>query len=203
MCRKLLIGTRRSICVGLLLGLHQKCFVERKLELGQIYGKQASSKEVGPMSCICILHILHLHNELQQHACTLFDDLYLHFALGYAAMSVDWVRGLFIIMLLPLPQSVGGGLLQSFGDFCPSTCPNPPVLNGKGRLRESTYSMCTQHKGIAIMLSPAQWCYSSSVQLCLQGTNLSYMTDCHSVLWLVSCQCSDSVNRQWLSLTSA
>ena len=49
MCRKLLIGTRRSICVGLLLGLRQKCFVERKPEPGQISGKQASSKEIGPI----------------------------------------------------------------------------------------------------------------------------------------------------------
>ena len=52
------------------------------------------------------------------------------------------------------------------------------------------------------MLSPAQW--SSSVQLlqlaslCLHGTYLNYMTDCHSVLCcMVSCQCGNSVNRLW------
>ena len=58
--------------------------------------------------------------------------------------------------------------MQSFGDFCLSVHPNPPVLKGKGRLRESMhlrYSY-TQHKGIVVMLhvSPAQWC-SSTVQL--------------------------------------
>ena len=45
----------------------------------------------------------------------------------------------------------------------PSVRRNPPVLNGKGRLRESTHSRYTWHKGIVVMLSPAQWC--SSVQL--------------------------------------
>ena len=61
--------------------------------------------------------------------------------------------------LLPSPQSVGGGLLQLFGDFCPSVCPsvrrNPPMLNSKGRLRESTHSRYNK-----VMLSPAQWCGS-------------------------------------------
>ena len=31
---------------------------------------------------------------------------------------------------------IGGGLLQSFGDFCPSVRRNPLLLNGKGRHRE-------------------------------------------------------------------
>ena len=80
-----------------------------------------------------------------------------------------------------LPQSVGGGLLQSFGDFCPSVRPY-----GKGRLRESTHLRITRHQGRVVTLSPAQW--YNSVQLWLPFRAL-----------LVSCQCSDSVNRQWLS----
>ena len=35
---------------------------------------------------------------------------------------------------------IGGGLLQSFGDFCLSVRRNPLLLNGKGRYRESTHS---------------------------------------------------------------
>ena len=67
---------------------------------------------------------------------------------------------------------------------------NPLLLNGKGRHRKSTHSRYTWHKGRVVMLSAAQW--SSSVQLlqltslCLHGTYLNYMTDCHSVLcWSV------------------
>ena len=44
-----------------------------------------------------------------------------------------------------------------------SVCPNPPVLNDKGHLRESMHSRYTRHKGRVVMLSSAQWC--SSVQL--------------------------------------
>ena len=33
---------------------------------------------------------------------------------------------------------------------------NPPMINGKGRLRESTHSRYARHKGIVIMFSPAQ-----------------------------------------------
>ena len=56
-----------------------------------------------------------------------------------------------------LTLAANGLLLQSFGSVCPSVSRNSPVLNGKGRLRESTHS-----RGIVVMLSPAQWC--SSVQ---------------------------------------
>ena len=50
----------------------------------------------------------------------------------------------------------------------------------KGHVRESTHLRYTKHKGIVVMLSPAQWC--SSVQLlpvcaCLHGSYLRYMTD--------------------------
>ena len=46
------------------------------------------------------------------------------------------------------------------------------------------------HKGRVVMLSPAQWCCSVQLlqlaSLCLYGTYLNYMTDCHSVLcWSV------------------
>ena len=57
---------------------------------------------------------------------------------------------------------------------------------GKGRLRESTHLRITRHQGRVVTLSPAQW--YNSVQLWLPFCAL-----------LVSCQCSDSVNRQWLS----
>ena len=40
---------------------------------------------------------------------------------------------------------------------------NPPVLNDKGCLRESTHLKYMWHKGRVVMLSPAWWC--SSVQL--------------------------------------
>ena len=45
-----------------------------------------------------------------------------------------------------------------FGDFCLSICPNPPMLNGKGSLRESMHLRYTRQKGIVVMLNPAQWC---------------------------------------------
>ena len=48
------------------------------------------------------------------------------------------------------------------------------MLNGKGRLRESTHSRYTGHKGIVVMLSPAQWC--SSVQLLLYMALISLIT---------------------------
>ena len=57
------------------------------------------------------------------------------------------------------------GLLQSFGDFCPSVRPSvcPSVRPyGKGRLRESTHLRITRH---LVTLSPAQW--YNSVQLWL------------------------------------
>ena len=57
---------------------------------------------------------------------------------------------------------------------------------GKGRLRESTHLRITRHQGRVVTLSPAQW--YNSVQLWLPFCTL-----------LVSCQCSDSVNRQRLS----
>ena len=56
--------------------------------------------------------------------------------------------------------SVGGQLLHSFGDFCPSVHPY-----GKGRLRESTHLSITRHQGRVVMLSPAQW--YNSMQLWL------------------------------------
>ena len=53
---------------------------------------------------------------------------------------------------------------------------------GKGRLRESMHLRITRHQGRVVTLSPAQW--YNSVQLWLPFCAL-----------LVSCQCSDSVNR--------
>ena len=38
-----------------------------------------------------------------------------------------------------ISRKINGGLLQSFGDFCPSVL-ILPVFTGKGRLRESTHS---------------------------------------------------------------
>ena len=35
--------------------------------------------------------------------------------------------------------------------------------------------------------------------LCLHGTYLTYITDCHSVLWGSGLNAVDSVNRQWPS----
>ena len=71
----------------------------------------------------------------------------------------------------------------------PSIHPNPPVLNSRGRLRESTHS---RHKGIVVMLSPAQWC--SSVQLlpvCV------YMAPT-SATWLVAILCiAGQLPMQW------
>ena len=71
---------------------------------------------------------------------------------------------------------------------CPSIRPNPPVLNGKGRLRESTHS---RHKGIVVMLSPAQ---CSSVQLlpvCV------YMAPT-SATWLIAILCfAGQLSMQW------
>ena len=58
--------------------------------------------------------------------------------------------------LLTSPQSVGGGLLQSFGDFCPSV-----RTYGKGRLRESIHPRIIHASikaGRVVTLSPAQWC---------------------------------------------
>ena len=85
----------------------------------------------------------------------------------------------------------------SFGNFCLSIRRNPPVLNGEGRLRESTHS---RHKGIVVMLSPAQWC--SSVQLLPVCIYIALPQQLHDQLQfcalLVSYQRSDSVNRQWL-----
>ena len=67
-------------------------------------------------------------------------------------------------------------------------------------------SLLQGYKGIIMVtLNPAQW--YSGVQLCQSvftwdlAIYLSYMTDCHSVCsLLVSCQCSDSVNRQCMAL---
>ena len=56
----------------------------------------------------------------------------------------------------------------------------------KGRLRESTHLRITSHQGRVVTLSPAQW--YNSVQLWLPFCAL-----------LINFQCSDSVNRQWLS----
>ena len=54
-------------------------------------------------------------------------------------------------------------IVWRFLSVCPSVRRNPPVLNGKGHLKENMHSRYTRQKGIVVMLSPAQWC--SSVQL--------------------------------------
>ena len=56
---------------------------------------------------------------------------------------------------------IDGGLLQSFGDFCPFV-----RLYGKGRLRESTHLRIIGHQGRVVTLSPA-------IMVCSCG--------CHSV----------------------
>ena len=74
-----------------------------------------------------------------------------------------------------------------------------------------------QHKGRVVTLSPSlvprpfeeglgtrlvKSCpveYNLPVCVYMAPTRVNYRTDCHSVLWLVPCQCSDSINRQWLS----
>ena len=56
--------------------------------------------------------------------------------------------------------------------FKHSVCRNPPMLNGKGHLIESMHSRYTGHKGIVVMLSPAQWC--NSVHLLPVCVYLSY-----------------------------
>ena len=48
------------------------------------------------------------------------------------------------------------------------------MLNGKGRLRESTHLRYTRHKGIVIMVSPV-------ARLFLHGSDLSYITDYNPV----------------------
>ena len=84
-----------------------------------------------------------------------------------------------LALLTLAAKRIGGGLLQSFGDFCPSSvclsvAINPPMLNGKGRHRASTHSRL----GIRSIKEVSS--------LCLHGTYLNYMTDCHSVLcWSV------------------
>ena len=53
--------------------------------------------------------------------------------------------------------------LAIFVHIRPSVRPLQPSyakMNGKGHLRESTHSRYTGHKGIVVMVSPAQW-YSS------------------------------------------
>ena len=58
-----------------------------------------------------------------------------------------------------------------------------------------THSRYTWHKGIVVMLSPAQWCSrcAAVASLCLYDTYLSYLIDCHSVLCWCSGQCKQGV----------
>ena len=81
----------------------------------------------------------------------------------------------------PFPPFGGGVWARDYPSIRLSVCPY-----GKGRLRESTHLRIIGHQGRVVTLSPAQW--YNSVQLWLPFCAL-----------LVSCPCSDSVNRQWLS----
>ena len=81
------------------------------------------------------------------------------------------------------------------GDFCLSVRPSVRQLQpsyakwSEGRLRASTHLRYAGHKGIVVMLSPAQWC--SSVQLlpvCIYMTLTSairLITILHVPCWLV------------------
>ena len=64
------------------------------------------------------------------------------------------------------------GLLQLFGDFCPSIHHIPPMQNNKGRLRESMHSRYMWHKGIVVVTLAAAHYYTTAwaglkMRLCL------------------------------------